>query len=372
MSEEQIHKIYIGNLAPTVTEFMLLKVLRTCGKIKNLKFRWHDRGGRGGGRGFGGAAPARRRAGGGGGGYLFVEYATRDAAKKAIHLLHNQRIHGRPITCTFAAAKVGMSEDYSKNYASDLPAAARAVSGGAEADVDEVQQYQAISEMESIKEKLNMLSSSAGAVTSRSEAEAGLKYGPSSKRGRNIDIRPAWMTQRDDTQSNEDSKHEQEADDEDAEKKRTRREPEDGPQQHVENNSSGDTLETTGTTDTNLPEAAVEDTSASTSALPSASCTMHEPAVTESQLSDSSLPNVVLKGGAPAPPSRPPPPRYPPVFPVPTTATAGPKPPPPKPVDSRSPLETLVEEATKMLEQGKLSLATKRFKKLGEYPAVFT
>ena len=236
MSEEQIHKIYIGNLAPTVTEFMLLKVLRTCGKIKNLKFRWHDRGGRGGGRGFGGAAPARRRAGGGGGGYLFVEYATRDAAKKAIHLLHNQRIHGRPITCTFAAAKVGMSgesnpfvvvvvvvvvpvrclpqtrsaaasfvgffsqfcccccpmtmmfllnvgracaEDYSKNYASDLPAAARAVSGGAEADVDEVQQYQAISEMESIKEKLNMLSSSAGAVTSRSEAEAGLKYGSS-------------------------------------------------------------------------------------------------------------------------------------------------------------------------------------------------
>ena len=97
MSEEQIHKIYIGNLAPTVTEYMLLKVLRTCGKLKNLNFRWHNRGDR----------PSGRR--GGGGGYLFVEFFSRDAAKRAIHLLHNQRIHGRPVTCTFAAAKVGHS-----------------------------------------------------------------------------------------------------------------------------------------------------------------------------------------------------------------------------------------------------------------------
>jgi hypothetical protein len=235
MSEEQIHKIYIGGLAPTVTEFMLLKVLKTCGKIKSLDFKWHTRTGPDG----------ERKSGTGG--YLFAEFFTREAARKAIHLLHNQRVHGRSLVASFAAAKVGMSgaydvcgrttdaqdgrdytldeghvdcvalavglglvlqhlrsasvgvkddlwmltrsqccpsplrwfsclthpspcsrsrpadtaasclcncpgaytapwrprvEDYTKNYASDLPAAARAVTGGAEADVEEVQQYQ--------------------------------------------------------------------------------------------------------------------------------------------------------------------------------------------------------------------------------------
>ena len=37
---------------------------------------------------------------------------------------------------------IRVAEDYSKNYASDMSSAARAVSGGAEEDVDEVQQYQ--------------------------------------------------------------------------------------------------------------------------------------------------------------------------------------------------------------------------------------
>jgi len=97
MSNDQIHKIFIGNLAPTVTEFLLVKVLRTCGKLKNLSFKWR-------GDGMGG----RGRRGFGSGGYMFAEFFNRAAAKKAIHLLHNQRIHGRAISCTFAAAKVGL------------------------------------------------------------------------------------------------------------------------------------------------------------------------------------------------------------------------------------------------------------------------
>ena len=41
--------------------------------------------------------------------FMFAEFYNRDDAKKAIHLLHNHRMHGKPLTCTFAAAKVGMS-----------------------------------------------------------------------------------------------------------------------------------------------------------------------------------------------------------------------------------------------------------------------
>ena len=45
--------------------------------------------------------------------------------------------------CDNSNSTIKCSEDYTKNYATDLTAVARAVTGGAEDDVKEVQQYQA-------------------------------------------------------------------------------------------------------------------------------------------------------------------------------------------------------------------------------------
>ena len=107
MADEQLHKIHIGNLAGTVSQFTLVKVLQGCGKIKKLAFKAHNSRD---GAGF------RRSSSLASGGYAFAEFFTRKAAKQAIRLLHNQRIHGKIISCTFASEKVGQGGTTHTNF----------------------------------------------------------------------------------------------------------------------------------------------------------------------------------------------------------------------------------------------------------------
>lgn len=100
-SDKQVHKIYINNLAPSVTEYMILTQLKKCGRLKSLSFKTKHRVGRNYGIPARSTNPGSR--------YVFAEFFTRSDAKKAIDLLHNLRMHGRPLTCTFAAAKIGIT-----------------------------------------------------------------------------------------------------------------------------------------------------------------------------------------------------------------------------------------------------------------------
>ncbi len=78
-------KLYVGNLAETVTEFDLLKTCRKYGEVIGQDFLWHRSG----------PLMGRPR------GFAFVEYATEAQALKALSRLPGFMLQGRPLRVNF-------------------------------------------------------------------------------------------------------------------------------------------------------------------------------------------------------------------------------------------------------------------------------
>lgn len=72
-------RLFISNLSPTVTEYILLKLFTPHGKIKTFNFLWHKHGPKKG-------EPR---------GYAFIEYDTESEALKAIKSLDGRLVAGR-------------------------------------------------------------------------------------------------------------------------------------------------------------------------------------------------------------------------------------------------------------------------------------
>jgi len=83
--EVREHKLYIGNLDPRATEYMIVKLFTPYGKIVREEFLWHTHGARRG-------EPR---------GYCFVEYSARVEAENAIRALNRKDLLGRPLVVRF-------------------------------------------------------------------------------------------------------------------------------------------------------------------------------------------------------------------------------------------------------------------------------
>ncbi|ORX94806.1 RNA-binding domain-containing protein [Basidiobolus meristosporus CBS 931.73] len=79
--EEQSRRVFVGNLDPTVDEFIISQLFQKYGKITGLDFLFHT------------AGPLQGQPRG----YCFVEYSKREEAMKAISELNSKRLRGRPL-----------------------------------------------------------------------------------------------------------------------------------------------------------------------------------------------------------------------------------------------------------------------------------
>ncbi|KZW01392.1 RNA-binding domain-containing protein [Exidia glandulosa HHB12029] len=82
----QQHRLFVGNLAPTVDEFTLIQIFSKYGKISKLDFLFHKTG------------PMKGKPRG----YAFVEYADKEDAAKALLQAHDKVVRGRKLSVTFA------------------------------------------------------------------------------------------------------------------------------------------------------------------------------------------------------------------------------------------------------------------------------
>ncbi|KIO32217.1 hypothetical protein M407DRAFT_241499 [Tulasnella calospora MUT 4182] len=96
-------RLYVGNLHPTVDEYILLQLFGKYGKISKLDFLFHK------------AGPMKGKPRG----YAFVEYSAKEDASKALVALHDKLVRGRKLVVTFAQQSTASSQDSgSSSYAS--------------------------------------------------------------------------------------------------------------------------------------------------------------------------------------------------------------------------------------------------------------
>ncbi|KAL8292519.1 hypothetical protein RQP46_001131 [Phenoliferia psychrophenolica] len=88
-------RLYVGNLAASCDEFTLLKLCAQHGKIAKLDYLFHKSG------------PAKGKPRG----YAFVEYATKEEARKAMIALHDKLVRGRKIIVTAASEQSTNPDD---------------------------------------------------------------------------------------------------------------------------------------------------------------------------------------------------------------------------------------------------------------------
>ncbi|KAL1412784.1 hypothetical protein Q8F55_000532 [Vanrija albida] len=81
-------RLFIGNLAPAVDEYTLVQVFSKFGKITKLDLMFHKSG------------PLKGKPRG----YAFIEFASQDAALKALVKLHDRLLRGRKLVVTYATA----------------------------------------------------------------------------------------------------------------------------------------------------------------------------------------------------------------------------------------------------------------------------
>ncbi|CAO3680269.1 unnamed protein product [Umbelopsis vinacea] len=81
-------RLYIGNLDPAIDEYALVKLFEPFGKITLMDFLFH----------FSGPKRGQPR------GYCFLEYSSKQEALKAIDIMNNKMIKGRPLIVSFALA----------------------------------------------------------------------------------------------------------------------------------------------------------------------------------------------------------------------------------------------------------------------------
>ncbi|KAF9918861.1 hypothetical protein FBU30_011242 [Linnemannia zychae] len=79
-------RLYIGNLDPTIDEYMILKIFSTFGKITKLDFMFH----------YNGPKKGTPR------GYCFIEYETAAQAAAAINQMNRRSVKNRPLIVSFA------------------------------------------------------------------------------------------------------------------------------------------------------------------------------------------------------------------------------------------------------------------------------
>ncbi|WOO82325.1 putative RNA-binding protein 18 [Vanrija pseudolonga] len=81
-------RLFVGNLAPAVDEYTLVQVFSKFGKITKLDLMIHKSG------------PLKGKPRG----YAFIEFASQDAALKALVKLHDRLLRGRKLVVTYANA----------------------------------------------------------------------------------------------------------------------------------------------------------------------------------------------------------------------------------------------------------------------------
>ncbi|TXT10881.1 hypothetical protein VHUM_02386 [Vanrija humicola] len=81
-------RLFVGNLAPAVDEYTLVQVFSKFGKITKLDLMFHKSG------------PLKGKPRG----YAFIEFASQDAALKALVKLHDRLLRGRKLVVTYANA----------------------------------------------------------------------------------------------------------------------------------------------------------------------------------------------------------------------------------------------------------------------------
>ncbi|KAI0684654.1 hypothetical protein BC835DRAFT_1292542 [Cytidiella melzeri] len=79
-------RLYVGNLHPTVDEYILLQVFSKFGKVSKLDFLFHKSG----------SLKGKPR------GYAFVEYGDPDDARKALAAANDKLLRGRKLVVTYA------------------------------------------------------------------------------------------------------------------------------------------------------------------------------------------------------------------------------------------------------------------------------
>eukprot|EP00741_Cyanophora_paradoxa_P018645 tig00021072_g17995.t1 len=109
-SEVVENKLYVGNLDARITEYAVLKLFRTYGKIVREEFLWHQHGQKKG-------EPR---------GYCFIEFSSRAEAERAKDALHGKLLLGRPLAVRFFNENVpaGADEDSGGEAAASSSAAA--------------------------------------------------------------------------------------------------------------------------------------------------------------------------------------------------------------------------------------------------------
>ncbi|TPX42687.1 hypothetical protein SeMB42_g04851 [Synchytrium endobioticum] len=95
MSTPEPSRLFIGSIAPQVTEYTILKTFQPYGSIKNIEYAWFTKGPRKG-------LPR---------GFAFVEYETEQEARRAIQALNNVVLGGRPIVVSLARDQPVQSDD---------------------------------------------------------------------------------------------------------------------------------------------------------------------------------------------------------------------------------------------------------------------
>ncbi|KAG9018631.1 hypothetical protein FRB90_011117 [Tulasnella sp. 427] len=96
-------RLYVGNLHPSVDEYILLQLFGKYGKISKLDFLFHK------------AGPMKGKPRG----YAFVEYSAKEDASKALVALHDKVVRGRKLVVTFAQQSSAPSQESgSSSYAS--------------------------------------------------------------------------------------------------------------------------------------------------------------------------------------------------------------------------------------------------------------
>ncbi|BGP42923.1 hypothetical protein JCM10449v2_006938 [Rhodotorula kratochvilovae] len=86
-------RLYVGNLATSVDEYSLMQLCAKLGKISKLDYLFHK------------AGPQKGKPRG----YAFVEYATKEEAKRAQQALHDRLFRGRKMVVSFASEQQEMT-----------------------------------------------------------------------------------------------------------------------------------------------------------------------------------------------------------------------------------------------------------------------
>eukprot|EP00842_Homolaphlyctis_polyrhiza_P000395 jgi/Hompol1/1356/HPOL_004520-RA len=82
-------RLWVGNFPPQVTEYTLVKLFQSAGKLVNIDYLWHRDGPREG-------EPR---------GYCFIEMESIQDARRAVAMLDNSVVAGRPLAVRYSTAR---------------------------------------------------------------------------------------------------------------------------------------------------------------------------------------------------------------------------------------------------------------------------